>query len=293
MFIIYCINIFFSDLDSSSLHLGQSEKSFTKSKLPQPKSRLSTSKRMSVQSNPPKSSNNNPPKEEPYRTQNSRQQLSSQNKPTVSVPKETTYKYPEFVNKKVAKPGSDDVESLSVGNILAAALGGGMMLGAGFNDPDASVHEIQLDDEELEQFNEEFSDVGDFDNTVTDDDPSRLSDAGELIPRFRLDADLFENSQNIKNPFDNSAYSDRPCDFGIGVESRSSSSYTDLMAEGCPWQGQEDSLYSDRASISNPTTEREENQGEGQEENGQLGKKEQFYLKGYRNGICFISFLII
>ena len=46
--------------------------------------------------------------------------------------------------------------------------------GAASEDLDASVVDVKINDEELEQFDEEFSDIGDFDDTMTSELPDNL-----------------------------------------------------------------------------------------------------------------------
>lgn len=60
---------------------------------------------------------------------------------------------------------------------FAMAMGGGV---SHDDDMDASVHEVVLDKEDLKQFDDDFSDLGDLDTTVGDEglDHDRLSFAG-------------------------------------------------------------------------------------------------------------------
>ena len=46
--------------------------------------------------------------------------------------------------------------------------------GAASEELDASVVDVKINDEELEQFDEEFSDIGDFDDTMTSELPENL-----------------------------------------------------------------------------------------------------------------------
>ena len=54
---------------------------------------------------------------------------------------------------------------------------GGLAFGS---ENDVSVHEVKFDDDELQKFEEDFSDIGDFDNTLTDDSHEKLSAKNEF-----------------------------------------------------------------------------------------------------------------
>lgn len=107
------------------------------------------------------------------------------------------------------------------GGRVEIAGGGGMAFG-GQADMDASVVEVEINEDELKQFDEEFSDIGDIDTTLAEEAPpgscdlrtellmaetsqqeenSRFHDSCDLNPSLLASVDLNTTPSFLRQPF--------------------------------------------------------------------------------------------
>ena len=81
-------------------------------------------------------------------------------------------------------------------------LGHGLMLDNTDADADASMHKVEFDESELGQFDDEFSDIGDLDCTVTDDVEGAAENAS--LDMFRQRIDMLTSSDALDKFFNKS-----------------------------------------------------------------------------------------
>ena len=124
---------------------------------------------------------------------------------------------------------------------------GGMMFGkADGEDLDGSVMEVQLADEELDQIDADFSDIGDFDNTMTDD----LGPSFHGLPKLSTEATLeFQSGRHALDDLPNHSQEES---LSLGQRWEATGDHDDdLQFRSRAGEGQEDGVSAASAMAAN------------------------------------------